>query len=186
MAQAEAQMGVESTYHFLLTSPLYNPFETETRERIEQIASLGHTIALHFSTHAYWPHDRPDDESALQARIQSELTAFDTLLDADVSPTVSFHIPPDWVLDRSLPNVLSTYAPEYFSDIGYVADSGQRWRGQPPDPERMPDRVQLLAHPGLWGTSDTEFEECVDRAVEAAMSTVRDTAEQEFIQGVYS
>ena len=186
MAQAEAQLGVESTYHILLTSPLYNPFEAVTRERIREIESLGHDIALHFSTHAYWDDERPAEESVLRARIEAERTALATLLEADIAPAVSFHIPPDWVLDRSLSGVLSTYAPEYFSDIGYIADSGQRWRSQPPVPEDLPERVQILTHPGMWGASDAEFEECVDRAIDATTSHTRDAAKREFIQGVYS
>jgi hypothetical protein len=185
MAQIEANMGIESTYHFLLTSPLYNPFERATRERIEKIDELGHEVALHFSTHAYWSDGEPE-ESMLRTRVESELAALGTLLGRDMPPTVSFHIPPDWVLDREIAGLRSTYAPRYFSEIGYVADSGQRWRDDPPSADSLPERTQLLVHPGLWGPSDEGFEGRIDRAIESATSHTREHAQAEFIEGVRS
>ena len=185
MAQVESSLGVTSTYHVLLSSPLYNPFEAVTRVRIKQLESLGHDVALHFSTHAYWDGE-PADESALLDRVDAELTALDSLLSEDVAETVSFHIPPEWVLDRSFPGVHSAYEPRYFADIGYVADSGQRWREEPPRVDDLPSTVQLLVHPGLWGASDEGFEACVDRAIDEATTHVRDAAHREFIDGVYS
>lgn len=184
MAQVEATEGVQSTYHVLLTSSLYNPFRSETRERLGEIASLGHDVALHFSTHEHWEGE--PTESALLDRIESELRALEPILDGDVPPTVSFHIPPEWVLDRALPNVRSTYAPRYFSERAYVADSGQRWRTDPPDVDGLPEQVQMLVHPGLWGTSDRDFEERVERAIESATSRTREKARLEFIEGVNS
>lgn len=184
MAQVEANMGVRSTYHVLLTSPLYNPFESATRERLREIESLGHDVALHFSTHAYW--DEEPTEDVLVDRIEAELQALETVLAGDVPPTVSFHIPPDWALDRALPNVRNTYAPRYFSEIEYVADSGQRWRTDPPIVDSLSKRVQMLVHPGLWGSEDDGFEACVERAIESATSRTRDLANQEFIQGVHN
>lgn len=186
MAQLEANMGIESTYHFLLTSPLYNPFEPATRERIERIDELGHEVALHFSTHAYWPDEEPEEEAMLRARVESELAALGTLLGRDMPPTVSFHIPPEWVLDREIAGLRSTYAPRYFSEIGYVADSGQRWREDAPAADSLPERVQLLVHPGLWGPSDDSFEGRIDRAIESATSYTREQAQAEFIEGVHS
>ena len=44
MAQAEANAGVQSTYHVLLTSPLYNPFEAETRDRVDAILDEGREL----------------------------------------------------------------------------------------------------------------------------------------------
>lgn len=184
MAQVEANAGVRSTYHVLLTSPLYNAFQPKTRDRLREIESLGHDVTLHFSTHAYW--DEEPTEAALVDRIEAEFRALETVLDGDVPPTVSFHIPPEWALDRTLPNVRNTYAPRYFSDIEYVADSGQRWRTDPPVVSSLSDRVQMLVHPGLWGTTDDGFEACVDSAIEASTSRTRDMATQEFIHGVYS
>jgi len=74
---------------------------------------------------------------------------FDQVVDV-----VSFHNPPGWILDEDLPGVISTYAPQFFSEIDYAADSNQRWRDEFPFQEGLPARAQLLVHPVLWGDSD--------------------------------
>jgi len=186
MARLEADVGVTSTYLFLLTSPLYNPFEGEQREQIREIASLGHDVGLHFSTHQYWAKDDPPGDADLRERVTAELSAFDELIDADAASAVSFHIPPDWVLDRSFDGFRSTYEPALFSEIGYVADSGQRWREEPPEMEALPDALQVLTHPGLWGGEDASFEQRIERAAIDAGSRTWELAHREFVDEVYS
>lgn len=182
MARLEADEGVRATYCFLLTSPLYNLLGRECRDHVDEIASLGHEVALHFSTHEYWPADEPPDEDALAAAVARELSVLEALGDG-VEPVVSFHIPPEWVLDRAFDGFRSTYAPAYFGDVGYVADSTQRWREEPPELDWQPGAVQVLTHPGLWGPSDATFEERVDRAVGEACRRAGRKATGEFLRG---
>ncbi|MFB6177139.1 MAG: hypothetical protein ABEI99_08375 [Halobaculum sp.] len=148
MARIEANLGVSSTYCVLLSSPLYNAHTGTSRDAIRQIESLGHEVALHFSTHEYWPESEPP-EGELRERVETELSVLDTLTDGPTE-TVSFHIPPSWVLDRPFESFDSTYSPELFGDVGYVSDSVQRWREKPPAVEDIPERAQILTHPGLW------------------------------------
>ena len=49
MAHTEADLGIESTYCVLLTSPLYNPNEATHREALQTIESLGHDVTLHLA-----------------------------------------------------------------------------------------------------------------------------------------
>ena len=177
MARLEADRGVTATYCVLLTSALYNPLEREQRDRIREIASLGHEVALHFSTHEYW--DGKPNDSELLRRINGEWTVLDTLL-SDPPETVSFHDPPSWVLARSFDGVRNTYAPAYFSEIDYVADSGQRWRDQPPAVEDLGESAQILVHPGLWGEEDGNFAERVEHSVAASCRHAHDKARKEF------
>ena len=186
MARIEADMGVESTYCVLLSSPLYNPFEGEQRTNIREIASLGHDVGIHFSTHQYWAKDDPPTDAALRDRVAAERSAFDAVIDADAAPAVSFHIPPDWVLDRGFDGFRSAYEPALFSEIGYVADSGQRWREDPPRIAELPDALQVLTHPGLWGDEDASFERRIERAAVDAGSRAWELAHREFVDGVYS
>lgn len=181
MARIEAELGVRSTYCVLLTSPLYNPFEGKYRDALREIESLGHEVALHFSTHEYWPGDEPPTEAAIEDRVREERSVLETL----VSPTetVSFHRPPSWVLDRSFDGFESTYAPAYFGDIGYVADSNQRWREEPPVVEELPETVQLLTHPGLWAENDGEFDHRVERAIADARRHAERSTRNEFTDG---
>lgn len=177
MARIESELGVGATYCVLLTSPLYNPLDRETRRALHEIESLGHEVALHFSTHEYWASEAPPGGPAIERRVQEQRDVLGTV----VSPTrtVSFHRPPEWVLDRDFDGFRNTYAPAAFSDVGYVADSSQRWRDEPPAVEALPDTLQLLTHPGLWGEADEGFDARVERAItEATCRTERKTREE--------
>lgn len=178
MARLEAEHDVQATYCVLLTSGLYNPLERECRERIRKIESLGHEVALHFSTHEYWDAEPDDDD--LRARVDAERTVLGTIA-AETPATVSFHVPPEWTLDRSFEEFRNTYAPGYFSGMDYVADSGQRWRETPPDLPNLGESVQILTHPGLWGAADSGFEGRVERAVAGACRRAETKARREFL-----
>lgn len=181
MAQIEADAGVESTYCVLLTSPLYNPLEGEYRETLAEIASLGHEVIPHVSTHAYWEGGEIPDAEAIERRVAEEQSVLETAV--SVGETVSFHRPPSWVLDRGFEGFQNAYAPEFFSDIGYVADSNQRWREDPSFIDNLPETLQLLTHPGLWGERDAGFSGRVERAISDACSRAGRNARDEFFEG---
>jgi hypothetical protein len=183
MARLEADMGVRATYFVLLSSPLYNPLTGTARDRVREIESLGHDVALHFSTHEYWDGSRVPTTDALEARVREEREVLDTVADR-TAEAVSFHIPPQWVLDRAFDGLRSAYAPEYFSDAGYIADSGQRWREDRPRIADLPETVQVLTHPGLWGDEDGTFERRVDQHIVSSCSTTSRRARAEFVDGV--
>ena len=181
MARIEADIGVESTYCVLLSSPLYNPLEGEYRRSLAEIESLGHDVIPHVSTHAYWGAGAAPDADAIERRVDEERAVLETVVSP--SETVSFHRPPAWVLDREFEGFRNAYAPAFFSEIGYVADSNQRWRENPSFVEDLPETVQLLTHPGLWGERDAGFSGRVERAIsDACTRTGRDTR-AEFLDG---
>lgn len=163
MAEIEASKGVQSAYFLLVTSQMYNILNDDTQDRISRIRSLGHDIGLHFSTHQYYDED-PGDEP-LTDQIETERQILKLATGATVD-TVSFHIPPNWILRRSFGDFISTYEERFFSEIPYRGDSNQRWRDEPPFDSGYPEKIQILVHPGLWGKNDTGFEDCVYRAVD--------------------
>jgi len=181
MARIEADMGVESTYCVLLSSPLYNPLEGEYRNSLAEIESLGHEVIPHVSTHAYWSEGDVPDADAVERRVAEERGVLETIVSP--SETVSFHRPPSWVLDREFEGFRNAYAPKFFSEIGYIADSNQRWRETPLFVDDLPETAQLLTHPGLWGEHDARFSGRVERAIsDACTRTGRDTR-AEFLEG---
>lgn len=147
MARVEAQLGVESTYCFLVTAPVYDLLVPEHRRRIERIVEAGHDVGLHFDTHRYW-EERPDP-GELAARVAAERQSLARIADAAVD-AVSFHVPPEWVLGTRFEGFTSTYEPGYFEAVGYASDSNQKWRRERPFPDDLPESLQLLVHPGLW------------------------------------
>lgn len=183
MALLEADRGIATTYCVLLTSALYNPLEGDQRDQIREIESLGHEVALHFSTHEYWQADEEPEDAELDHRIDEERTVLDTLV-SGTTETVSFHGPPSWVLNRELDDIRNAYNPTYFGGMTYVADSGQRWRTDPPDVDDFGRSAQVVVHPGLWSESDNSFEERVERAVTRSCRHANAKAQREFIQGM--
>lgn len=169
MGRIEAELGVQSTYFFLITSPLYNVFDAPTRNVLEELESLGHEVGVHFSTHQHWRSEPSAAE--LVGQVGAEQSVLASVVD-DPCEAVSFHCPPEWVLDRRFEEFLSAYDPSFFSEITYWADSGQRWRSDRPLGGPLPDSVQLLAHPGLWGPTDATYTERVTSEVQTNLDRI--------------
>jgi hypothetical protein len=158
-AQIEADLGITSTYFFLVSSPFYNVLNQQERQQISQIQDLGHNIGLHFSTHQYFDSEPtgkdgqapPDDE--LVAAVDQERKILELVINQPID-IVSFHNPPEWTFQKSYNHFTSTYEARFFDKIVYRADSNQRWRGELPFTETIPSKVQLLTHPVLWGEND--------------------------------
>lgn len=179
MAELETELGIHSTYFFMVASPMYNVFNATTRETIADIADMGHDVGLHFSTHQYWAADAIPDDDTVAKRVLADRDALSAV--ADPIETVSFHIPPDPVLRRSFERFPSTYEPRFFTDIGYIADSDQRWRSDPPRVEQFDERVQLLVHPGLWGEDDDAFEARVRQGVDEMRQRTSTYARERYV-----
>jgi len=175
MARMERDLGVSSTYFFLLGTPLYNPFQAPVRDAIREVESLGHDVGLHFSTYQYWPASRPPPESDIAEAVAREQGVLETIV-GTVVPTVSFHLPPPWVMERTFEAFPSTFEPRFFGDIAYLADSRQRWRHDGADIPNGGRPLQVLMHPGLWASEDAPFEERIREAVAEADERANDYA----------
>ncbi|MBV0925455.1 hypothetical protein KTS45_14705 [Halomicroarcula limicola] len=180
MARIEDEQDVHSTYFFLVSSPVYNVLNEDTREVLTAIQDLGHDVGLHFSTHQYWsPEDVPETDEPIAERVAQEWDILSTV--ADPIETVSFHIPPERVLRHEFDGFPSTYEPRFFSEIGYCGDSSQRWRSDPPEVDRFGSKMQILTHPGLWGEDDDSFEARVREGVAEMRERTSDYAEGRYV-----
>lgn len=175
MAERERELGVTATYCFLLGAPAYNLAWPQNVRKIQRISKLGHDIALHFDTHSYWTEGDEPSGTSIAAKVTDELDVLSRLVGEDLS-TASFHIPPDWVLDRPFEAFTNTYAPAFFGDIQYRSDSSQKWCTDKPFPNGLGETFQLLVHPGLWN------------AVHRPMADILDTTQQrahEWVDGYF-
>jgi peptidoglycan/xylan/chitin deacetylase (PgdA/CDA1 family) len=170
MARIEADRGVTATYFLLVSAPLYNVRADRIRAAIEEIESLGHRLGVHVSTHEYW--DADPGREAVAERVREEQRTLGTVVD-DVAEAVSFHIPPDWVLGVDYDGFTNAYAPAFFEDVAYTADSNQRWREDPAFDGTPPERVQVLVHPGLWADADAGFGDRLDAERDRHFDAVR-------------
>jgi hypothetical protein len=161
MAERERALGVQSTYCVLCCSPVYTLTRPQNVRTLQRISDLGHDIALHFDTHTYWAADDQPNPDSVAAKVADELEIVSRLVGETVS-TVSFHIPPNWVLDHTFESFTNTYAPPFFSEVDYVSDSGQKWHATEPFPDGLADSFQLLVHPGLWHTDHQPMADIVE------------------------
>lgn len=161
MAERERELGVRSTYCFLLSAPAYDLTRPQNVRTLQRIAKLGHEVALHFDTHTYWEQSNEPRPESIEAKVTDELDVIGRLIGEELS-TASFHIPPAWVLDQSFAGFTNTYAPPFFGEIEYVSDSSQKWSSTEPFPNGLPETFQLLVHPGLWHTDHRPMTEIVD------------------------
>ena len=152
LAAIESELDVTATYFFLVSATAYNPLDRETRAALADIAARGHTVGVHVDLRDVGDAVETETVAARIQRARRVLTA------AGVEPAaaVSFHNPPDWIIGRPLDieGVVNTYAPRFVEQYVYAADSNQRWRSDPPLQGGVPDRLQLLTHPVLWGERD--------------------------------
>ncbi|MCS6929961.1 MAG: hypothetical protein NZM43_10785 [Saprospiraceae bacterium] len=145
MATLEKEMGIRSTYFFLIRSPMYNVLEPKDYENICLIQEMGHVISLHFDPKLY-----ADFEEGL--RLEAEI--FQSIFRTKVN-IVSLHRPSLFFQQHDMPiaGIEHTYQSRYFRDVKYISDSTGVWRyGHPFDtPEFIEGKsIHLLIHPIWW------------------------------------
>lgn len=175
IAEIEAEHNAISTYFILVRSVFYNALEPETLEYIRQIADLGHSVGLHFTTEPYF-ETRPNDSDLLDAVETDQAVLRERL--SEVTDVIAFHSPPSWALGQSFEDLTHTYEPAFFENIAYRSDSVGRWREDRPFPDGIPGGVQILTHPTLWGETDEPARRRV-REVQREMVARTDRSMQE-------
>lgn len=176
IAEIESDHDIESTYFFLLTTRFYNLLNEGYRRILHEISELGHNIGLHFSTHQYWVE--PQGKQEVEETVRNEIEVLEIVSDAAVD-TVSFHNPPDWVFRETYEGFVSTYEPRFFDEIEYVADSNQRWREEEPFQRELPERIQILTHPVLWGEEDASVTDRLEEERDYVFTSIEEFMEQE-------
>lgn len=146
IAEIDHELGINSTFYFLLSSDFYNLFSQDGRETLKYIQSLGHEIGLHFDPIVY------DFKvgHCLSAPLEREIQALESITGSKIH-SFSFHCPTKELIDAQIKitDYINAYAlPE---DIKYISDSSQRWRQNPvfyctPNGQ---SNVQILSHP-IW------------------------------------
>ncbi|NQU41027.1 MAG: hypothetical protein HQ523_13835 [Lentisphaerae bacterium] len=151
LSLVEDELGVHSTYFFLLTSRSYNLLEDKAREQIESIKSRGHRISLHFDPTIY---------SDVEHGAIKEKGIFENVFDTELD-YISIHRPSEFYLNNpdAIAGMNHTYQPKYFEQVNYFADSQGKFRyGHPADSEpfRNMGTIQLLIHPIWWVTESSD------------------------------
>lgn len=148
LARIEADLGVLATYCVHADTPWYSIDSRENRAAIVETLAHGHRLGLHFDASAI-----ESDAQALEGIVEQARRLADAF--SQEIRVVSFHMPGRRGVDHlSLPDgLINTYAPRFFTEIGYVSDSNQNWRGVDLAEvlrTRTHERLQLLIHPFWW------------------------------------
>lgn len=145
MARVEAERGAVSTYCLQLRSPFY-ALDAEADDAVATLLALGHELGLHFDS-----SDMASDDEVVTG-VEREAALLEARYETPIR-VVSFHMPgvrPVGHLALGAGRI-NTYAPRFFTEIAYLSDSNQNWRGKDPEAElRAAARIQFLTHPTLW------------------------------------
>ena len=151
LANLEAELGITSTYFFLIRSPFYNIYEPATLSHIREINSLGHNTGLHFDASLYdGSFDCLDHAATQECEILEKIVGLRPEF-------ISFHRPAKSLLglDKKVGGRDHAYNTRFFSDFAYVSDSCGEWRFGPPDKHQAfaaGKGMQVLTHPIWWLT----------------------------------
>lgn len=128
LAEFENQLGIQSTYFILLSSPFYNILSKDAVGRIKKIQKAGHEIGLHFDELNYDKAEY-DKIGGVKKAIYREIDLMSTILDCDIK-AVSMHRPSKRTLQANydLGVIVNSYGKEFFEGFKYVSDSRRRWR----------------------------------------------------------
>lgn len=165
VANADADMGFQSTFFLLLTTEFYNVLSAAGRTAVKRIVSLGHEIGLHFDVTSYSEAEL-ESEVARECEILEDISGESIRVIAPHRPTATcqqFLGRPGRFAGR-----LQAYAPEFFIQTGYVSDSAGSWSyGSPLEHPsfKRGAALQMLTHPYLWAAPGNTQPEKIHRTL---------------------
>lgn len=159
IAAIENELGVSSSFFFLLSSDFYNVFSSKSMDIINDIAEKGHDIGLHFDEVRY---DCADGSSKIVDDILREVDIMSRMMGRNID-RVSMHRPSSNMLESDLiiPGVINTYSRFYYKEYKYLSDSRRVWR-EPVEKyisEHTYDRLQILVHPFWYNDKEISIAE---------------------------
>jgi hypothetical protein len=183
MAAIEADLGVTSVYHFLLSAEVYNLRSQAGRFALEEIRGGGHQLGLHVDPMAICGGRTEDPD--FYGELEKLFSAASSLM----GPLDSYSLHRPAVTGRAgdlLPERLSfsvppyAYSTEFMKEIVYRSDSRREWR-QGCIHHELPSlegrSLQLLIHPIWWTDAEISRKELlaqfVGRQMESAGAYLR-------------
>lgn len=160
MALIERDLGVQSTYFFMVSCQLYNVFSSKGAEQVRQILAAGHNFGLHFDC-AFHKDISTDN---LDSYVSREKQLLESFFDHSIK-AVSFHRPGSLELSgvelEKLPNSYEMVFRERFE---YFSDSRGKWaRGNPLESEAFlrKKNLHICIHPIWWTVEPKDAFECL-------------------------
>ena len=152
MAKVEYDIGIKSSYFFMLSNPIYNVFSEKNKKYIKNIKTFGHNISIHFDFEI--------------GDLKKEIDIFESFFDTKID-IISVHRPDLKLLNKI--GIEHTYLPKYFEDIKYFSDSrGEFKYGHPTESEEFKKgkSIQLLIHPEWWMSDKSKSIEIIQDIID--------------------
>lgn len=159
-AQIENELGIQSTYYFLLDSRWYNLLHQEEKKILKEISNLGHDVGLHYDA-----ANLIDNREGWKNDIQWQKSILENLIERKVE-SCSYHRPGAIgldALDRSeqICGMINCYSITLNELFVYRSDSLRRFR----DPDFIGalklgtyTNLHLLLHPILWQEGENNLD----------------------------
>lgn len=165
LSEIEADLGIVSTYFFMIRTPLYNVFSETGTKQVKEILDNGHIFGLHFDCAVYKDIANENVDSYVNGEISFLETYFDHSVEA-----VSFHRPGTLELGgmqlKELPN---TYEKVFLEKFSYFSDSRGEWaKGNPIESETFSEQknMHILTHPVWWNDTIKTPYQCLEGILE--------------------
>lgn len=166
LARLEAEKGIQSTYYILLHSDWYSALSPENMATWEQLANMGHELALHYD-------GRFDSRLEIVSAFLCAMTGSKSWQVSQhllgITPTLKVRSP---LVERSRLVEKGNYQ--------YIADSGGRWR-HGCICQHLEKRLLAVVHPIWWVKGTAPFDAAavdakaaVDRAKDHWVSMVNE------------
>jgi hypothetical protein len=173
LSKLENDLGISSTYFFMVRCSLYNVFGSSEAEQVKDILTAGHHFGLHFDCSLY--ADITADN--LRLYISKECSLLEDFFHRPVE-AISFHRPTALELSGvELEEWPQTYEKVFSERYKYFSDSRGRWAyGHPLESEAFSRRENLHigVHPVWWTEAPTKpYERLV-----SLVRQINDRAEQ--------
>ena len=151
IARINSEAGLFSTFFVNIHSDMYNPHEKSQKEKLREIADLGHDIGIHFESSFYEVQNELELDKLLirESEILADLSG--------VTPgAFSFHNPRVIDLtfeDEKYGGLVNAYSKRLKTEVAYCSDSNGYWRFRSlfdVVKQRNDPCLQVLTHPGWW------------------------------------
>jgi len=160
MSRLEKELGVHTTYFFMVRCPLYNVFSHDGAEQVRQILADGHHLGLHFDCALYQDITRDRLNDYVSREVDLLVGLFQCPVEA-----ISFHRPGRLELGGvELERWPNSYERVFLNEFEYFSDSRGIWaRGNPLDSEAFAKRknLHILTHPIWWHEAPMTPYECL-------------------------
>lgn len=165
MSSLEKDCGVQSTYFFMVRSPLYNVFSGSGSEHVKHILADGHHFGLHFDCSLY----KDIVADTISHYVSKECKLLEQFFEKPIE-AISFHRPGHLELTGvPLDKWPHAYERLFLEEFEYFSDSRGRWsKGNPLESEAFFKRknIHILIHPVWWDEMPMNGCECLTSVIQ--------------------